>query len=64
MFAVTNGWNDEKKLCGVPTLLQGRASAMYDLLTDDEKAHLKEAFLGQLCLDTDEDRLVARSELS
>ena len=65
--AIANGWNDEKKLCHVPTLLQGHAWVVYDSLTDDETdmyPHLKEALLGQLCPDTDEDRLVACSKLS
>lgn len=65
--AAANGWNDEKKLRRVPTLLQGRAWAVYDSLTDDETdtyAHLKEALMQQLCPDTDEERLIARGELS
>lgn len=65
--AGANGWNDEKKLRRVPTLLQGRAWAVYDSLTDEETdtyAHLKEALLQQLCPDTDEERLIARDELS
>ena len=62
-----NGWNNEKKLHRVPTLLQGRAWAVYDFLIEEETdtyAHLKEALLQQLCPDTDEERLVARDELS
>ena len=65
--AGANGWNDERKLCRVPTLLQGRAWAVYDSLTDGETdtyEHLKEALLQQLCPDTDEERLIARDELS
>ena len=65
--AGANGWNDEKKLRRVPTLLQGRAWAVYDSLMEEETdtyAHLKEALLQQLCPDTDEERLVARDELS
>ena len=46
--ARAKGWNNEKKLHLVPTLLQGCAWAVYDSLTDKETdtyAHLKEAFL-------------------
>ena len=64
--AGANGWNNKKKLRRVPTLLQGRAWAVYDSLTDEDTdtyAHLKEALLQQLCLDTDEERLIARDKL-
>ena len=65
--AAANGWNDGQKLCRVPTLLQGRAWAVYDSLTEEETdtyAHLKDALLQQLCPDTDEERSIARGELS
>ena len=48
-----NGWNDEKKLHHVPTLLQGHTWAVYDSLTDEEMdmyAYFKEALLQQLCM--------------
>ena len=62
--AGANGWNDEKKLCRVPTLLQGQAWAVYDSLMEEETDNYEEALLQQLCPDTDEERLVACDELS
>ena len=55
------------ELVARPTLLQGRAWAVYDSLTEEETdtyAHLKDALLQQLCPDTDEERSIARGELS
>ena len=63
-----NGWNDQKKFSRLPTLLKGRAWAVYDLLHDegdtDSYEHLKAAILKRLCPDTEEDRIVAREKLS
>ena len=63
-----NGWNDQKKLSRLPTLLKGRAWAIYDSLHEDGDTdtyeHLKAAILQRLCPDTEEDRLVAREKLS
>ena len=64
--AVANEWNDEKKLKRLPTLLKGRAWAIFDSLPDtctDTYAHLKEALLSRLSPDTEEDRQSARDEL-
>ena len=65
--ATANGWNDQKKLLRLPTLLKGRSWAVYDSLSDadtDTCEHLKVAILKRLCPDTEEDRLVARERLS
>ena len=63
-----NGWNDQKKFSRLPTLLKGRAWAVYDSLHDegdtDSYEHLKAAILKRLCPDTEEDRIVAREKLS
>ena len=61
-----NGWNDQKKLSRLPTLLKGRAWAVYDSLHEDGDTdtyeHLKAAILRRLCPDTEIDRLVAREK--
>ena len=65
--AAANEWGDDKKLKRVPTLLKGRAWAVYEALTDaetDTYDHLKTAIIGQLSPDTDEERLRARDELA
>ena len=65
--ASPNGSNDHKKLLHLPTLLKGRSWAIYDWLKDDEMDtydHLKAAILKCLCLDTEEDRIVAHEHLS
>jgi len=62
-----NGWNDQKKLLRLPTLLKGRAWAIYDSLGDDQTdtyQNLKAAILARLCPDTEEDRMVSREKLS
>ena len=63
-----NCWNDQKKFSRLPTLLKGRAWAVYDSLHDegdtDSYEHLKAAILKRLCPDTEEDRIVAREKLS
>ena len=64
--AVANEWDDEKKLKRLPTLLKGRAWAIFDSLPDastDTYTHLKEALLSRLSPDTEEDRQSARDEL-
>jgi len=64
--AVANEWDDDKKLKRLPTLLKGRAWAIFDSLPDtstDTYAHLKEALLSKLSPDTEEDRQCARDEL-
>ena len=65
--ASANGWNDQKKLLRIPTLLKGRSWAIYDSLQDedmDSYDHLKAAILQRMCPDTEEDRIVARECLS
>ena len=65
--AAANGWDDGKKLLRLPTLLRGRAWAIYDSLGEadtDTYAHLKDALLRRLSPDTEEDRLAAREQLS
>ena len=62
-----NGWNDQKKLLRLPTLLKGRSWAIYDSLQEEEMdtyEHMKAAILKRLCPDTEEDRVVARERLS
>ena len=63
-----NGWNDNKKLLRLPTLLKGRAWAIYDNSLGDDQIdtyqHLKEALLARLCPDTEEDRMVSREQLA
>ena len=65
--AATNEWDSAKKLLRVPTLLKGRAWAVFESLSEaemDTYAHLKMALLAQLSLDTAEERLVAHEELN
>ena len=65
--AVANGWDAAKKLQRLPTLLRGRAWAIYDSLPEevlDTYDHLKAALLGCLSPDTEEDRLAAREQLT
>ena len=65
--ASANGWNNQKKLLRLPTLLKGCSWAIYDSLQDEETDtydHLKVAILKRLCPDTKEDRIVARERLS
>ena len=64
--AAANKWGDEKKLRHIPTLLKGRAWAVYEALTNaetDTYAHLKAALLEQLSPDTDEEKLRAQDEM-
>ena len=54
-------------LLRLPTLLKGRAWAIYDSLDEDSTdtyAHLKCALLQRLSPDTEEDSLAAREQLS
>lgn len=65
--AAANEWDDGKKLLRLPTLLRGRAWAIFDALPDADTgtyAHLKAALLSRLSPDTDEDRLSARDALA
>ena len=65
--AAANDWNAAKKLLRVPTLLKGRAWAIFDSLTEaetDSYDHLKSTMLAQLAPDSDEERMRARDELS
>ena len=65
--AAANEWDARKKLLRLPTLLRGRAWAIFDALPDtdtDTYDHLKKALLDRLNPDTDEDRLSARDALS
>ena len=53
-----NGWNQATRLARLPTLLRGRAWAIFEVLTEEQMdtyAHLKEALLARLSPDTDED---------
>ena len=62
-----NEWDGAKKLKRVPTLLKGRAWAVYEALTDEEMDtynHLKVAILGQLSPDTEEERLRAQDKMA
>jgi len=65
--SIANGWDADKKRQRLPTLLRGRAWAIFDSLGDDETDtydHLKAAILGRMCPDTEEDKSVARERLS
>ena len=65
--AAANEWNAAKKLLRLPTLLRGRAWAVFDALSEEQKKSydsLKTAILERLSPDTDEDRLSARDALS
>ena len=65
--SAADDWNDQKKLLRLPTLLRGRAWAIFDSLPDastDSYANLKAALLERLSPDTDEDRISARNGLS
>jgi len=65
--AAANGWDAAKKLLCLPTLLRGRAWAVFDSLGDDTTDtydHLKTALLQRLSPDTDEDKMVAHERLS
>ena len=65
--AAANEWDKRKKLLRLPTLLRGRAWAIFDALPDtdtDTYDNLKKALLDRLSPDTDEDRLSARDALS
>ena len=65
--SAANGWDAAKKLLRLPTLLRGRAWAVFDSLGEDDTDtfdHLKAALLLRLSPDTDEDRMVAREKLS
>ena len=64
--ATANGWDAAKKLQHLPTLLRGRAWAIYDSLSEetlDTYDHLKTALRERLNPDTEEDRLAAREQL-
>ena len=65
--AAANEWDNGKKLKCLPTLLRGRAWAIFDALPDtstDTYEHLKEALLSGLSPDTEEDRQSAHESLS
>ena len=65
--AAANEWNAAKKLLRLPTHLRGRAWAVFDALSEEQKKSydsLKTAILERLSPDTDEDRLSARDALS
>ena len=67
VYGMANGWNDQKKLSCLPTLLKGRAWAIYDSFHEDgdtdKYEHMKAAILQRLCPEI-EDRLVAHEKLS
>ena len=65
--AAANERNNEKNLLRLPTLLRGRAWAIFVALTEEQTqtyANLKKAILDRLSPDTNEDRLSARDKLS
>ncbi len=65
--ATANDWDDPKKLRRLPTLLKGRAWAVYDSLSEEQVGtytRLKKELLARLSPDTEEDRLCAREQLS
>ena len=62
-----NGWNEAKQLLRLPTLLKGRAWAIFEVLDEEHTesyANLKRALLSKLCPDTDKDRIRAHEQLS
>jgi len=64
---MANGWNNQKKLLRLPTLLKGHSWAVYDSLYEedtDSYEHLKVTILKHLYPGTEEDRLVAHERLS
>ena len=65
--ATANGWSQATRLARLPTLLKGRAWAIYEVLTEEQTdtyPHTKEALLARLSPDTDEDRVCAREQLA
>ena len=65
--AAANDWNAAKKLVRLPTLLRGRAWAIYESLGENDNESynvLKGAIISRLNPDTDEDRLAAREQLT
>ena len=67
MCAAANECNTAKKLVQLPTLLRGRAWAIYELLGETENESynaLKGAIISKLNPDTDEDCLAAREQLT
>ena len=65
--AAANEWNAAKKLVRLPTLLRGRAWAIYESLGENDNESynaLKGAIISRLNPDTDEDRLAAREQLT
>ena len=65
--AAANDWNAAKKLVRLPTLLRGRAWAIYESLGENDNESynvLKGAIISRLNPDTDEDRLAARKQLT
>ena len=65
VLLLLNEWNDA--LLRTPTLLKGRAWAVFESLSEaeiDTYEHLKTALLARLSPDTAEERLIAREELS
>ena len=64
--ATANGWDAAKKLQCLPTLLRGRAWAIYDSLPEvtlDTYDHLKTALHECLNPNTEEDQLAAHEQL-
>ena len=67
LCAAANDWNADKQLLRLPTLLRGRAWAIYESLSNADKESyekLKKAILERLHPDTDENHLAAREQLS
>ena len=65
--ATANSWNQATRLARLPTLLKGRAWAIYEVLTEEQTdtyALAKEALLAHLSPDTNEDRVCAREQLA
>ena len=62
-----NGWDKEKQLLHLPTLLKGHAWTIFEVLDEEHTgsyANLKRTLLNKLCPDTDKDRIRAHEQLS
>jgi len=64
--SVANGWDDDKKRLRLPTLLRGRAWAIFDSLGEETDIYdyLKAAILGRMYLGTEEDKNATHECLS
>ena len=67
MCAAANEWNAAKKLVRLPTLLRGRAWAIYESLGENNNESynaLKGTIISRLNPDIDEDRFAACEQLT